>query len=258
MSLMRSDGWAVPNVANLLGVGSSLWNLLPVLPGLGVAIYVTGINAAKQFFIGGAVAVVVVGVYVVTPGVSERQDLSFRRATIAERYFRPAGRMEQFPENPGAGLSLRSMQWTVADTRGYAPDDFPYLAAQPLMPGPTATNNNVVLRQKQQNLKEAEDMLVSGEQRFPFARCEFSTNLAVIYFTTNRKDQALAKLESVQSLVKPNSSPVCLQSPFLLGSLYREFGRETEATASFQRFLVYSTSSTDPDILNFRKQAGGK
>lgn len=260
MSLIRGEGWAVPNLANLFGIGSNLWNLLPVFLCLSVVTYAVagGSKAPQKLAIGFAIGLLVVGIYTLIPGVGEGEDIAFRRAAIAERFFRPAGRLEKFPADPGAGLSLRSMQNAVADARGYAPDDFPYLPKQPLLPGPTAVSKAAVQLQKQQKIKEAEEMLASGEGRFPFARCELSTNLAVIYFTTNRKEQALTKLESVQSLVNPTSSPDCLRSQFLLGSLYNELGRPADSSASLQRFLANSAGSTDPGILNFRKQAAGK
>ena len=107
-------------------------------------------------------------------------------------------------------------------------------------------------------MAEAEAILQKGKAAFPFARCEFSTNLAVIYYTTDRKDAALPELESVQTLVNPASRPDCLRSQFLLGSLYRELGETDKANQTFQKFIVNTQNSNDPEIKNFRQQVGVK
>jgi tetratricopeptide (TPR) repeat protein len=112
--------------------------------------------------------------------------------------------------------------------------------------------------QKQGKMAEAEAVLQKGKEDFSFARCEFSANLAVIYYTTDRKDLALAELESIQILVNPASRPDCLRSQFLLGSLYREKGETDKANQTFQKFLANTQNTNDPEIKNFRQQISVK
>ncbi len=89
--------------------------------------------------------------------------------------------------------------------------------------------------QKQGRNADAERLLKQGADKIPFARCEFSTNLAVVFFTTDRKDAALAELESVQPLVTSSSRPDCLRSQFLLGSLYRDLGRGADSQSRLRK-----------------------
>ena len=103
---------------------------------------------------------------------------------------------------------------------------------------------------------DAEAILARGKETFPFARCEFGTNLAVLLYSTDRKEGALRELEEIQSVVGPGSRPDCLRSQFLLGSLYQENGRQTEAAEMFQKFLANTDGTTDPQLRQFRKQLG--
>jgi len=69
---------------------------------------------------------------------------------------------------------------------------------------------------------------------------------------------ALAELESVQALVNPASRPDCLRSQYLLGSLYRDLGRETDAQQTFQKFLANTAGSTDAETKALRKSLNAK
>lgn len=259
MAFIRHEGWIVPNLANVLGASSSFWTLVPVVLALAGVLALVVLNAVKpiRFLAGSVLAVVAVGGYVSAPNLSG-QEAEFRRASIAERYFRPAGRLDQFGSDPAYATRVNDFRWIVADTRGFAPDDFPYLETRVPEPSPTALMKSASFAQRSGKIDEAEKLLHAGAEKFPFARCEFTTNLAVIYFTTNRKDAALAELESVQQLVTPVSRPGCLRSQFLLGSLYRDLGRESDSSAAFQRFILNSAQSEDAEIRAFRKQLNAK
>lgn len=259
MAFIRQEGWIVPNFANVLGATSSFWTLVPVVLALAGVLVLVVRNAVKptRFLAGSAVAVVAVGVYVSAPNLSG-QDAKFRRASIAERYFRPAGRLDAFSADPVFASRVNEFKWIVAETRGFAPNDFPYLDTRDQEPSPSALMRAAAVAQKNGKIDEAESLLKAGAEKFAFARCEFSTNLSVIYFTTGRKEAALAGLESVQSLVSPASRPACLRSQFLLGSLYKEFGRDSDSTNSFQRFLANTAQSEDAEIRALRKQLNAK
>ena len=101
MAFIRQEGWIVPNFANVLGATSSFWTLVPVVLALAGVLVLVVRNAVKptRFLAGSAVAVVAVGVYVSAANLSG-QDAKFRRASIAERYFRPAGRLDAFSADP--------------------------------------------------------------------------------------------------------------------------------------------------------------
>jgi hypothetical protein len=264
MTYLAGEGWFVPNLANVLGAPSSAATLLPVVVSIVIVVCAAAAasKAIRQFSAGIAVAVVVFAVYVLVP--ADRPEIAFRRAAIAERYFRPAGRMDRFAAD-ARGRSdwaqlrrVNDFYMAIADTRAYAPNDFPYLPAAPLPPSPKALEKAALKAQSQSNFAEAERLLQTGKQAFPFAKCDFSTNLAVIDFTTNRKDAALKELESVQDQVDPASRAGCMKSQFLLATLYKELGRDEDARGTAQRFMTNSANSTDEKILGFRSQLAGK
>src|ERR1044071_7906509 len=101
-------------------------------------------------------------------------------------------------------------------------------------------------------------MLQDGKNRYPFGRCEFSTNLAVIYYSGGQKEAALQELEGIKSLANRGARAECVRSLFLLGSLYKEMGREDDAKNAFQEFVAASEDSTSPELQNYRRKLGIK
>lgn len=255
------ENWFTPNLANVFGLPSSVWTILPVIILLLLAIYYVWRYARRpqKFFIGAIGGFIVVGVYFALPNLDSAEN-QFRRATIAERYFKPENRLENFKtsNNPQIIQNIRRFEWNIADIRAFAPNDFPYLETRQFSESPTANLRKSIEAQQKGNLTEAEAILQKSKENFPFARCEFGTNLAVIYYTTDRKDAALQELEGVQDLVNPLSRPDCLRSQFLLGSLYRENGETDKSNQIFQKFLANTQNSNDPEIKAFRQQLGAK
>lgn len=257
------ENWFTPNLANVSGLSSSVWTILPAVFLLVAALYLVwrGARRPQRFLTGAVGALLIVGVYLFLPNLDNAEN-EFRRAAIAERYFKPQERLQKFRDKAGTDAAvlqrINSFEWTIADARAFAPNDFPYLETRELRPSPSAQMKKALELQKQGNLAEAEVVLQNGKENFPFARCEFSTNLAVIFYTTDRKETALRELENASALVNQNSRSECLRSQFLLGSLYRETGRTEEANRAFQQFMLNSQSSTDAEIKNLRWQLGIK
>jgi hypothetical protein len=193
------------------------------------------------------------------PGRDSQED-GFRRATIAERYFKPANRLDGYRRaalDARDWSSLRRIndaEWNIADIRAYAPDDFPYLPVRQFQTSPSTTLARAVEMEKRGDVTAAENLLAEGKAKFPFAACEFATNLAVIQYTSGRKDAALAELESVQSVVNRASRSACLRSQFLLGSLYQETSRPADAERAFRAFMTNSEGSGDPELIELRKR----
>ena len=76
----------------------------------------------------------------------------------------------------------------------------------------------------------------------------------MIYYTSDRKEQAVTELETVQPMVNRASRPDCLRTRFLLGTLYREMSRPADADHILREFMLNTQDSTDPEILSFRQQ----
>lgn len=255
------EGWFTPTLANVFGLSSNFGTILPVLISLIAVLFILRRYARRpaRFTVGLLVGLILVGIYLALPNLDSDEN-RFRRATVAERYFKPADRLEIYKASTNLQTlqRVKNFEWTIADARAFAPNDFPYLATRDFRPSPGAEIRKVAELQKQGNTAQAEAVLQKGKEDFPFARCEFAANLAVIYYTTERKEAALQELESVQNLVNPLSRPDCLRSQFLLGSLYRERGETEKANQTFGKFLANTNNSNDAEIRNFRQQLGAK
>ncbi len=251
------ENWFTPNLANVFGISSGVWSILPVLAALVAVLIILRRYARRppRFTIGIFAGLIMVGGYLALPNLDNAEN-EFRRATIAERYYKPADRLEVYKAsiNPQTQQRVNNFEWTIADIRAAAPNDFPYLATRDFTRSPSAELKKVIELQNQGKTAEAEAVLQKGKEDFSFARCEFATNLAVIYYTTGKKDAALKELESIQTSVSDSSRPDCLRSQFLLGSLYREAGEINKANQAFQKFFDNTQNTNDPEIKNFRQQ----
>jgi len=266
LRFLTGEHWYTPNLANVFDVPSTIWSMLPVFALLVLALYLVlrNMRRPRRFLIGLIAAAVVSGAYLSLPTRNDDSESAFLHATVAERFYMPAGRLDQLKANAdstndvAAIQRLRQAEWTIADARGYAPDDWPYLAPTPLVPGPSEIVRQASDAQAAGKTDEAVAILQGGRDRFEFARCDLSTDLAVIYYTAGRRDEALAELESVQPMVDQTASSGCIKSQFLLGTIYRELDRGEDATRAFTSFLVNSEGTTDPELLGMRKQLGSK
>jgi hypothetical protein len=251
-----SENWFTPNLGNSLGLPAGIWGILPAAVSLLAVVYIVWRYARRpaRFFIGSVAGVTIVSAYLLLPNLDSAEN-RFRRATIAERYFKPAGRLAAF-ESSIAAERIRDFEWTIADTRGFAPDDFPYLEDRAPIPSPSAEIRRALDLNSSGKSVEAESLLVAGKERYPFARCELSTHLAAIFYETGRTEAALRELEGIQELVNANSRADCLRSQFMLGSLYRELGNSDRADQTLQSFASNSSNSKDPTIIAIRLQLG--
>ncbi len=261
-AFVLSEGWFTPNLGNVVGIPHGILSILPVLAALMAvaAIVILGMRRPKRFTIGASLGLALFAIYLAVPNLEDAEGLRLRRASIAERYFIPTGRVyeariaaeEKMDHTAIANLSRN--QWLIADARAYAPNDFPYLDPTQLGKSPTAMVRKAAEAQAAGRSAEAEQILTAASAEFPFAACDMRTNLAVIYYTTGRKEPALTELEAIRPAVGPASRPDCLRSIFLLGSLYRELGREQQAVKAFTDFNSLTANSKDPQINALRRQ----
>jgi hypothetical protein len=266
LRLLAGERWFTPNLANVIGAQSTIWTMLPVLALLLLTAYLVlrHTRRPKRFLIGLVGASVVGAAYLATPARYVDRDLAFRRATIAERFFMPAGRLDQYKERASnahdvaAIERIRQAEWMIADARAFAPNDWPYLPVTQLAPSPTALMKKTADLEQEGRTAEAVDLLKNGIEQLGLARCELTTNLAVIHYTAGDNEVALSELESIGPLVDQTSSPDCIRSQYLLGTLYKELGDQQQAADAFRSFLTNSEASNDPQIQNFRKNLQGR
>ena len=177
-SLLVSERWYTPNLANVFGVPGSVLTLLPVVLSLVLAVLLvaTSMRRRERFAIGLLIGFGISAAIMVLPGFNSVDD-AFRRATLAERYFKPTGRLEPFRNeavrtgNWDALRQINNFDWNIANVRANAPDNFPYLERRSLEPSPTVMIRSAIDLQKRGDLREAENLLIDARNKFPFARC---------------------------------------------------------------------------------------
>ncbi len=112
-----------------------------------------------------------------------------------------------------------------------------------------------VVYQQQGDLNAAAQVLLQARETNPANDCQLSSNLAVLYYLGNAKDQAQAELERIRPLTATDFSPICRQALFFLGELYVELGRTAEAQGLYQAYLQATATFTDDTSLRYRQLA---
>lgn len=86
-------------------------------------------------------------------------------------------------------------------------------------------------------------------------RGRFTANLAVILYQAGKKDEALAELEAIRPYVEREHWSDAHRVLFLLGTLYQEMGRPTEARDALEQYLKLSSGYRDAPTLTNRRKA---
>jgi hypothetical protein len=139
VNFLISEGWIAPTFASVFGAPAAWWTLVPVFAAaiLTAFLLYRTIRRPRRFLIGFGTGAAALLLFLFIPARSVDTQLEFSRATIAERYFRPAGRLdrlEQQAANRGDIEMLsrvRKAQETAANVRLFAPNDWPYLLPDP-------------------------------------------------------------------------------------------------------------------------------
>ena len=252
-----------PRWQTVLVCPAGVAGIVPVLLALLGVICVVCLKSRqpKSFALAALGGSVVVGVYVFPPNLDDKET-QFRRATIAERCFRPANRLESIRDEARTNKDWKALQrvndfeWTIADARAFAPDDFPYLETRALIPSPTAELKRVVALQKAGNSTEGEHILQSGKETYSFGRCDFSTNQRSFITPRTAKTWPCKSLERAVT-GRQGARPNCVRSQFLLGSLYQELNRNEDARRLFREFMANSEGTTDPETKSYRQKLSG-
>ncbi|MFN6965011.1 MAG: hypothetical protein ACK4S4_14775 [Pyrinomonadaceae bacterium] len=261
--LIVRENWFVPNLANVMGAANAAWNFVPVIVVLAaVAVLLSAKASRRNAFaagIAGSVAIAAAAIYIAADKFAGGAEASFRRATIAERYFKPADRLAAFESEARRTGNLpvldriRDARMMIADERSFAPDNFPY-SSEPLGRSPRAAIRDAATAAARGDIEQAVETLRSAADEFPFARCELMTNAAVVLYTAGQRDAALTELNAAASLADAASGAACQRSLFLLYSLYAEMGESGLAGQTARKFLDNTAGSSDREILELRRQ----
>ena len=169
LKFLFSEHWYTPNLANVAGAPSTIWTMLPVVGSLVLALYMVLRNARRprRFLTGLVTAAVVTAAYLATPSSFQDPELSFQRAVVAERFFKPAGRLDELKVNAENHRDVETLrrigqaESMIASTRAYAPDDWPYLDRSGISP----SSSEII------NWRPFGHTVVSANRESTFARC---------------------------------------------------------------------------------------
>lgn len=102
---------------------------------------------------------------------------------------------------------------------------------------------------------EAEASLMAARRRLPIYHAALTEKLAVILYTQNKKQEALAELEAVRTRAR-NEYLVDSKAVFLrLGMLYAELGRKAEAKTALEEYLATTADTGDATMVEDRRRA---
>lgn len=255
--LLIGEGWAVPTLGAHIGLGAGLFALLPAILAIAAAFVLAIRTLSRTMTIGSIVGIALAAGYCALPGLGE-PEAAVRRASMLERFGPPTGRLDAMRERitePSQARFLESMQWQAAEGAAWAPDGWPYDPRSLAAEGPRSIQRRAVKLQNERKLDEAEAALREGRDRYPFARCAFTDNLAVVLYQTGRKDDALQELESARPLAENSWSPECTGALFHLGMLHAESGHSAAARMAFTSYLQRSEGASDPETQGQRRTA---
>jgi hypothetical protein len=258
--LLAGEGWAAPTLGALAGLGAGLPALVPVVLALGCALAISLRHAPRRLIAGLLAGFLLVGLYCFLPGL-DNVDLALGRAVIAERFFRPQGRLESFralATDPVQLRSLDDLRWMVADARAFAPGNWPY-SNEPLpKEAPSSIQPRVRALQEQGKLGEAVQLYRAAREEYPFAKCKFTDQMAVALYLSGDRGKALEELESARPLVSGNPSADCCLVLFHLGNLYSEQHRTADALSAFQAYLQATEGDESAVSVRSRKEAAAQ
>ena len=103
------ENWFTPTLGDCLGLQNGFWTILPAIVCIFAVIYFVWRDSfnLKRFGIGFLIAIVFVGVYFFGFNF-DNFDSEFRRATIAERFFKPENRLENFRQTSRTNQQSKS------------------------------------------------------------------------------------------------------------------------------------------------------
>jgi hypothetical protein len=260
-TLIFDEQWFTPTLLDLF-VGNSILTIFPAVICFGLIVFLAAKFAkdSTKFLIGATAGIIICTVYFAYP-IPDSFETTLRRATIAERYFKPENRLEilrkdaKDKQNWQNLAKIDAADWYISDATANAPNDFPYSNIKPAVESANKVVRRIPELQKSGKIAQAEELLRKSKEIYPFARCELSTNLAVIYYSTNRKDLALAELEQASTLVTKASTVFCSRSLFQLANLYKEMNQPEKASEKFKEFLDKTELSTDAEVKAMRQSS---
>lgn len=112
-----------------------------------------------------------------------------------------------------------------------------------------------VCYERQGRLTDAERVLRRAREKVPHRLCALTDNLAIVLYLQNRKDEALAEMESVRSQIPREYGSTGRNVLFHLGTLYAERNRVPEARSALSEYLRATAGAVDADTLRMRAES---
>lgn len=107
----------------------------------------------------------------------------------------------------------------------------------------------------QKKYDEAERYLIEARRRLPIYSAALTEKLAVVYYQSNRKEDALRELEAAKDKARSELLVESKSVLLRLGQLYAELGRKDEARTNLQEFLSLTGNIKEENTLQERRIA---
>lgn len=108
---------------------------------------------------------------------------------------------------------------------------------------------------EQKKYDEAEQHLLEARNRLPIYSAALTEKLAVTYYQSNRKSDALRELEAAKNKARTELLVESKSVIFRLGQLYAELDRKEDARSNLQEYLSLTGTVKDEETLQERRQA---
>lgn len=111
----------------------------------------------------------------------------------------------------------------------------------------------IYLEQKKND--EAISALIESRKKLPIYFAALTEKLAIAYYQSGKKEDALRELESAKTQAVRELLPESKNIFLRLGMLYSELGKNNEAKTALQDYLKYSQNNRDVNVEQNRQQA---
>jgi tetratricopeptide (TPR) repeat protein len=108
---------------------------------------------------------------------------------------------------------------------------------------------------EQKKYDEALNLFADARKRLPIYSASLTTDMAVVLYQSNRKDEALKELEGARDQARKEMLPEAKSVFLRLGMLYGEQGRKDDAKRALQEFVSLTAAASDGNTRQQRAQA---
>ncbi|MCW5947813.1 MAG: tetratricopeptide repeat protein [Fimbriimonadales bacterium] len=199
-------------------------------------------------------------------GVAANPTASFAWVHLSDAY-RHAGERTSAIEaakkavefGPDQGRAHLALGMSLDDARDFSGAEAAYRGVlEDREVGGLAAGRLAIILSVQSRWQEAVSVLKRAAEVEPKRAAVHLVNLAVVYGRSGDTASALKTLEEVRPSLSRDSSPEALRGLILLGDVYRQYGRISDAKECYRQFLEITSGTVSPALLQSRTAAADR